>query len=69
MEDEKNNKLLEIEQSSSGSEEVDLGLLKLIPENLIRKYKLFPVKKNGNKLYMAMADVFNVMALDDLQAC
>ena len=67
MEDERNSELLEIEQFSSQSEEIDLGLVNLVPESLVRKYKLFPVKKDGSKLYIAMADVFNVMALDDLR--
>jgi type IV pilus assembly protein PilB len=67
MEDERNSELLEVEQFSSQSEEIDLGLVNLVPESLVRKYKLFPVKKDGNKLYIAMADVFNVMALDDLR--
>lgn len=67
LEDEKNSKLLEIEQFTSHAEEVDLNLLSQIPENLMRKYKFFPVKKKGNNLYVAMADVFNIMALDDLR--
>ena len=67
QEDEKNRELFSIEQYSSQADDVDLGLLSVIPENLIRKYKFFPVKKKGNKLYVAIADVFNVMALDDLR--
>ena len=67
MEDEKNSKLLEIEQFSSHADDVDLELLSVIPENLIRKYQFFPVKKRENKLYVAIADVFNVMAIDDLR--
>jgi type IV pilus assembly protein PilB len=67
MEDEKNSRLLEIEQYSSQSEEIDLSLIKLVPESLMRKYKLFPVKKKGNILYVAMAEVFNVTAQDDLR--
>ncbi len=67
MEDEKNSKLLDIEQFSSYADEVDPNLLSVIPEKMLRKYKLFPVKKKGNNLYVAMADVFNVMALDDLR--
>jgi type IV pilus assembly protein PilB len=68
MEDEKNNLLLEIEQFTSQSEEIDPNLINLIPEDLVRKYRLFPVKKNGNKLFVAMsANDFNVLALDDLR--
>jgi type IV pilus assembly protein PilB len=67
IEDEKNRQLLETEQFSSQADEVDLRLLNLVPEKLIRKYKLFPVRKKVNSLYVAMADVFNVTALDDLR--
>lgn len=46
---------------------VDPQLLKLVPEQLIRKYKLFPVNKKGNRLYVAMANPLNVVAIDDLR--
>ncbi len=66
--DEENNKRLFVtEQYSSQGEDIDLNLLSLIPEEMMRKYKFFPVKKKGNRLHVAMADVFNVMALDDLR--
>jgi type IV pilus assembly protein PilB len=67
MDDEKNSDLFVTEQYSSQSEDVDLGLLSMIPEGLIRKYKFFPVKKKGSRLYIAIADIFNVTALDDLR--
>jgi type IV pilus assembly protein PilB len=67
LDDEKNKRLFVIEQYSSQTEDVDLNLLSLIPEEMMRKYKFFPVKKKGSRLYVAMADVFNVMALDDLR--
>ncbi|MDD4335044.1 MAG: GspE/PulE family protein [Desulfotomaculaceae bacterium] len=46
---------------------IDLGLLSLIPEHLIRRYMLIPVKKSGNRLFVAMAEPFNILALDDLR--
>ncbi|AEG15543.1 general secretory pathway protein E [Desulfofundulus kuznetsovii DSM 6115] len=46
---------------------VDPQLLKVVPEKLIRKYRLFPLKKEGNRLQVAMADPLNVVAIDDLR--
>lgn len=48
-------------------EEVDTRLLNIVPEQLIRKYKLFPVRQDGKKLFIAMADPLNVVAIDDLR--
>ncbi len=39
----------------------------LVPKEMARQYKLAPVCKLGNKLYVAMADPLNVLALDDLR--
>src|SRR3954452_4763197 len=39
----------------------------LVPKEMARAYKLSPVAKLGNKLYVAMADPLNVLALDDLR--
>ena len=39
----------------------------LVPKEMARAYKLAPVCKLGNKLYVAMADPLNVLALDDLR--
>lgn len=60
------NRLLDI-QELTAKEEIDLHLLKTVPEQLIRKYKLLPVKKEGKRLYVAMADPLNVIAIDDLR--
>lgn len=40
------NRILEIEELRP-KEEIDLQLLKIVPEQLIRKYKMFPMKKRG----------------------
>src|SRR6187397_2082953 len=37
----------------------------LVPKDMARQYKLAPVAKLGNKLFVAMADPLNVLALDD----
>lgn len=42
-------------------------VLALVPKEMARSYKLAPVCKLGNKLFVAMADPLNVLALDDLR--
>ncbi len=39
----------------------------IVPKEMARAYKLSPVAKLGNKLFVAMADPLNVLALDDLR--
>ncbi len=48
-------------------DKIDPGLLGLIPEHLIRGYMLFPVKRLGNRIFVAMPEPFNILALDDLR--
>lgn len=38
----------------------------LIPREMCKSYKLLPVAKLGNKLFVAMADPMNVLAIDDI---
>src|ERR1043166_1225673 len=42
-------------------------VLSLVPKEMARAYKLAPICKLGNKLFVAMADPLNVLALDDLR--
>lgn len=42
-------------------------ILELVPRDMARNYKLAPVFKLGQKLFVAMADPLNVLALDDLR--
>lgn len=42
-------------------------VMNLVPKDMARAYKLSPVAKLGNKLFVAMADPLNVLALDDLR--
>lgn len=42
-------------------------IINLIPENLIRQHRVVPIKKEGNKITVAMVDPLNVVVLDDLQ--
>lgn len=46
---------------------VDPKVTELIPEALARKYELIPVLKIGNRLTCAMADPWNIYALDELR--
>ncbi len=39
----------------------------LVPKEMARNYQLTPICKLGNKLFVAMADPMNVLALDDLR--
>ena len=42
-------------------------VLEIVPKDMARSYKLAPICKLGNKLFVAMADPLNVLALDDLR--
>lgn len=42
-------------------------VLGLVPRDMARAYKLSPICKLGRKLFVAMADPLNVLALDDLR--
>ena len=42
-------------------------ILDLVPKEMARAYKLAPICKLGNKLFVAMADPLNVLAMDDLR--
>ena len=39
----------------------------LIPRDLATNYKVLPVSRLGNRLYLAMADPLNVLAVDDVK--
>ncbi|TYP53290.1 GspE/PulE family protein [Thermosediminibacter litoriperuensis] len=42
-------------------------VVQLIPERLARRYMAVPVRRDGNRLLVAMADPLNLTALDDLR--
>src|SRR3990170_7152742 len=46
---------------------VDPGLLKLIPGETIKKYRVLPLKRAGSVVTLAMADPSDVFALDDIK--
>jgi type IV pilus assembly protein PilB len=43
---------------------VDAKILSFIPEYQAKQYKMIPMKKEGNKLTVVMADPFDIMATD-----
>jgi type IV pilus assembly protein PilB len=47
--------------------DIDPQLTKLIPEHIARKYSAIAVGEENNRLQVAMADPFNLMAIDDLR--
>ncbi|NQS76984.1 MAG: type II/IV secretion system protein [Peptococcaceae bacterium] len=47
--------------------ETEADLLGLVPGHLIRRQVLFPVRRSGNRLFVAMAKPFDIQALDDLR--
>ncbi|WP_084667137.1 GspE/PulE family protein [Thermanaeromonas toyohensis] len=46
---------------------LDPEVVKLIPEGLARRHLAVPVRKDGKRLLVAMADPLNLTALDDLR--
>ena len=58
-----------------GAEFVDLtkvkftpGLLRCIPAELVRKYRVLPVLERGDKISIAIADPSDLHAIDDLHS-
>jgi type IV pilus assembly protein PilB len=45
----------------------DPSVAKVIPDHLVQRYNVVPLKRDGNKLVVAMLDPSNVFALDDLR--
>lgn len=46
---------------------LDDNLFRTIPEQLIRRHKLFPLKRERNRIYIAMSDPQDIIAMDDLR--
>ncbi|MGI6518076.1 MAG: type II secretion system ATPase GspE [Bacillota bacterium] len=42
-------------------------VIKLVPENLARRYRVLAVERNEDSLTLAMADPLNVLAIDDIK--
>jgi type IV pilus assembly protein PilB len=48
-------------------ESLDLDVIKLVPEEVARQYRIIAAERHGRKLTVATADPLNVVALDDLR--
>src|SRR5258707_8136457 len=46
---------------------VPLDIAELLPRELAHNYKVVPVSRLDNKLFLAMADPLNVLAIDDVR--
>ena len=46
---------------------VDEDVAKTIPQSVVQRYNAVPIRRNGNRLTVAMADPTNVFALDDIR--
>ncbi len=47
--------------------EVDINIVKLIPENVSSQYNLIAIDKIGNSLTVAMSDPLNTHAIEDVE--
>ncbi|MCS7310222.1 MAG: ATPase, T2SS/T4P/T4SS family [Armatimonadota bacterium] len=46
---------------------IDPSAVNVVPERIARQHKVVPILKDGNVLHVAMADINNVLAFDDLR--
>jgi type IV pilus assembly protein PilB len=49
------------------STSIDEDIAKTIPQSVVQRYNVVPVRREGNRLTVAMADPTNVFALDDIR--
>ncbi len=68
------NQIIEVLEFQFGIPHMDLNkyfidpeIPRLISERLARRYTLIPVKKDGERLIVAMADPLNIFAIDDIK--
>ncbi len=52
---------------TAAANSIDKSILSAIPEHLMRKHRMFPVRIAENRLYVAMTEPFNILAIDDLR--
>ncbi len=68
------NQLIEVLEFQLGiphvnlsKEKIDPSVLTLIPENMANRYLVMPIRKERNKLFVAMADPMDYYAIDDMR--
>ena len=59
--------LLNIESIDLAHLTIDQSITSLIPENICKRYKVFPFKLENNKLHIAMSDPQDRVAIQDLR--
>lgn len=47
--------------------DIDPEIIKLVPEDVAKRYQAIPIKRTGATLVVAMADPSNIFAIDDLK--
>jgi len=47
--------------------QIDSSALNIVPERIVKSHSAIPVKKDGQTLYVAMANASNIAALDDIR--
>ncbi|MFH1379195.1 MAG: ATPase, T2SS/T4P/T4SS family [bacterium] len=48
-------------------EVINTSLVKLVPYELTKRYGIFPVRKENNKLLLAMSNPIDILAIDDIK--
>lgn len=68
------NQLIEVLEFQLGiphvhltKENIDPAVLSLIPEAMAKRYMMIPIRKDKNKLFVAMADPLDYYAIDDVR--
>ncbi len=47
--------------------EIDPGIIRMIPADVVQKYQVIPVNRAGSTLIVAMSDPTNIFAIDDIK--
>lgn len=61
------SKQMDIPCVSVGNLNPPQGIISLIPQELAREYSIFPVRKSGDRLYLAMTDPTDYTVLDEVE--
>ncbi|OGK10177.1 MAG: hypothetical protein A2Y63_00625 [Candidatus Riflebacteria bacterium RBG_13_59_9] len=48
-------------------EKIDPDMARMVPPDMIKRHQAFPVRKEGNRLIVAMVDPLNLLAIDDIR--
>lgn len=58
---------LGIKKVNLDSIDIDENAIRLVSESIARKHNILPIKIEGNDIYIAMSDPFNLMAVEDVK--